>query len=122
MGNELYEVVYIDKFERRAEANEVGWRFRRLFGLNNQTLAKLGSGNPVILKKNIPLNIATQLQHLVEAIGGVCWVQQVPVKGAPHERRRHERRQLQDRRGAVRADALVSDRRINPGRRSTDWR
>ncbi|TQV84116.1 hypothetical protein FKG94_05485 [Exilibacterium tricleocarpae] len=121
MDSKLYEVVYIDKFDQREEASAVGWRFRRLFGLDNRTIAKLGSGKPIILKKNIPFNMAAQLKRLVEAIGGVCWVQPVPKNGAGHERRRLQRRRQSNRRGGQRADSALAERRISPGRRSTDW-
>ncbi len=121
MDNKFYEVVYVDKFVCRSESDDMAQWFRRHFGLDQRHLEMLGSGNPVILKKNILIDTAERLQRKIQALGGVCWIQQTPPAGEPHERRRMQRRRCAERRQTWRLDTMVADRRVNLGRRSSDW-
>ncbi|NIB43279.1 hypothetical protein HBA55_26970 [Pseudomaricurvus alkylphenolicus] len=117
---DLYEVVYIDKFEDITEATVARESLKSRFGLNDHMLSTLSSGVPVVVKKNVDLEEARRFEQAIKDSGGVCWVQEMAPDGRFHERRLEQRRKQQDRRHQVRGSAIVPDRRSGKGRRTLD--
>lgn len=120
MAQAQYEVIYIDKFTDAAKANFTRTKMRNLFHLNDKHLDKLGSGDPVVIKKKVSLEEATRYREAVRRVGGVAWVQELSADGVHRERRQGQRRCLPDRRATFRASSIQPDRRQSCGRRSTD--
>lgn len=120
MTGAVYEVVYIDKFEGQPDADLCRQRIGRCFRLSHDALARLSSGSPVVVKKNIGLDEANRYAAAIESAGGVCWVQELDAQGSHHERRQQQRREVLDRRDQYRGSSIQPDRRGSCGRRSTD--
>ena len=119
MGQQ-FEVLYIDKFTDSAKAASVKENLRKTFRLNDEHLDRLGSGEPVVIKKLVSLDEAQRYREAVISAGGVAWVQALDANGQHYERRQEHRRLLADRRSYYRASSIQPDRRQSCGRRSTD--
>lgn len=120
MGEKIYQVLYIDKFADAIEAATTSQSLRKLFGLDEKAIARLASGKPTVVKKNVPYAAANRLHEAICEAGGTCWVEEVGDRQAYGDRREEMRRQLFDRRCAYRGSAIVPDRRKSCGRRSSD--
>jgi len=120
MSSKHYEVVYIDKFSDIAKAEMARDLLRQRFHLDDLSLDKLSCGQPVVVKRLVPLDDAQKFESAIKQAGGTCWVQEVPSDGVHTERRELVRRQKIDRRGTYRGSSILPDRRQSCGRRSSD--
>ena len=120
MGERLYEVVYIDKFDDLLAAELFRDQVRKRFKLNTEQLNRLSTGLPVVVKKRISYEEAQTFRLAIKNAGGVCWVQELGADGKHFERRQGDRRGAMSRRAAFRASSKLPDRRRSKGRRSTD--
>lgn len=120
MGEVLYEVVYVDKFDDLLAAELFRDQVRKRFKLDANYLARLSTGLPVVVKKRISLDEAQRYHAAIRKAGGICWIQELDPKGRHFERRKSQRRAPAERRGAYRASSIFPDRRRNKGRRTDD--
>lgn len=120
MSGKHYEVVYIDKFSDIAQAEMARDLLRQKFHLDDSSLEKLSCGQPVVVKRMVPLGDAQRFESAIKEAGGTCWVQEIPSDGSHVERRELLRRQKIDRRGSYRGSSILPDRRQTCGRRSAD--
>jgi len=120
MSSKHYEVVYIDKFSDIAQAEMSRDLLRQKFHLDDTSLNKLSCGQPVVVKRMVPLGDAQKFESAIKEAGGTCWVQEVPSDGSHVERRELVRREKIDRRGSYRGSSILPDRRQTCGRRSAD--
>ena len=118
MGEKIYEIVYIDKFSDNQQATLARQKLQGLFHLSDKQVQYLNSGDPVVVKRDIPMAIAQKFKRAIEGVGATCWIQEM-ANGEPHyERRQEKRRQTMDRRDQYRSSSILPDRRAALGRRS----
>ena len=115
-----YEVVYIDKFSDVVQAEMTHDMLQQRFHLDDASLEKLSCGQPVVVKRLVPLGDAKRFESAIKEAGGTCWVQKIESDGLHAERRELCRRQKLDRRGTYRGSSILPDRRQSCGRRSSD--
>ena len=118
-----YEIIYVDKFKDVAAADITRSALKQRFHLSDHIVARLSSGMPVVIKKDVGLAEAERYQQVITETGGVCWVQKMSPDGAHHERRLFGRRLTKNRRNDERGSSIIPDRRCNntgQGRRSND--
>lgn len=108
--NNRYAVCYIDKFSDPEKSLTTTNGIATQFKLNSNHRSALRSGNPIIIKKSTPIDVATRLKNAISSLGGCCWIQQLDSAGEFRERRQSDRRQKIDRRS-------VSRNNIEPDRR-----
>lgn len=120
MGIKQFEVVYIDKFEDLLSADLFRDQVRKRFGLRTQEIARMSSGLPVVVKKNLDFEKANLYRSAIRSAGGICWVQEHGPSGKHSERRLDKRRDILDRRTCFRASSTFPDRRRSCGRRGVD--
>lgn len=122
MTDQLYDVIYIDKFTDVIAARLFRTFAKTRFNLTDAQLDKLSTGRPVVVKKRISRTIAKQYHRAFLKMGGVCWIQPSQHADQHFERRLITRRQPLDRREAYRPSTAFRNRRRNKGRRNTDKR
>lgn len=120
MASEQFAVVYVDKTTSPMESAAIQRNLKDVFGLNFRSLERISTGKPVVIKKKIDFDCATQYQEAVQRAGGTAWVQELDEEGLHQERRQDKRRLMFDRRTVYRASSIQPDRRQTCGRRSTD--
>ncbi|GAB1262059.1 hypothetical protein NBRC116495_27660 [Aurantivibrio plasticivorans] len=120
MKSPLFDVIYIDKFRDPSEVSRFNRQAKQRFNLSDGALHILGAGDPILIKKRQGQKQAESYRQVIESIGGVCWYQPAADDGKYHDRRHVQRRGLLDRRTCYRASSVLSDRRCNRGRRSSD--
>lgn len=120
MGERIYEVVYIDNFDNADDAAQARSKLKACFHLNESQLQLLGSGVPVVVKKNLPLVDAERFEAAIKQAGATCWLQEMSPDEVHYERRQNSRRLLLDRRSTFRGSSILPDRRSNTGRRRQD--
>jgi len=120
MNSKHYEVIYIDKFSDVANAEMARELLQQRFHLDDVSLDKLSCGQPVVVKRLVPLADAQKFESAIKEAGGTCWIQEVQSNGLHIERRLIGRRQKLDRRGSYRGSSILPDRRQSCGRRSAD--
>jgi len=120
MESQAYAVIYVDKFADDRAAEQQRERIRRRFQLSESGIARLSCGDPIVVKRGVPLAEAKRYQSAIRAVGGVCWIQVLNENGEYEDRRQGDRRALLDRRERFRASSILPDRRGSCGRRSSD--
>ncbi len=93
---------------------------RKRFKLKTEEIARMSSGLPVVVKRNLSYEQANLYRSAIRSAGGVCWIQERGPNGKYSERRRTKRRENLDRRTCYRASSTFPDRRRSCGRRGSD--
>ncbi len=120
MGTNFFEVIYIDNFEDLLSADLFRDQVRKRFKLKTEEIARMSSGLPVVVKRNLSFEQANLYRSAIRSAGGVCWIQERGPSGKYSERRRTKRRENLDRRTCYRASSTFPDRRRSCGRRGSD--
>ncbi len=120
MIEQLYDVVYIDKFTDVIAARLFRSFAKTRFNLTNAQLDRISTGKPVIVKRRISRDLAKKYHRAFLQVGGVCWIQPSNESGVHWERRAIARRQPVDRRETYRPSTAFRNRRRNKGRRNAD--
>ncbi len=122
MTDQLYDVVYIDRFTDVIAARLFRTFAKTRFKLTNTQLDQLSSGAPIVVKKRISRDLAKEYHRAFIKMGGVCWIQPSQETGHYLERRALSRRKPLDRRETYRPSTAFRNRRRNKGRRIVDTR
>ena len=122
MIEQLYDVVYIDKFTDVIAARLFRTFAKTRFNLSNAQLDRLSTGKPVVVKKRISRDLAKKYHRAFLQVGGVCWIQPSSESGDRWERRAIARRKPTDRRETYRPSTAYRNRRRSKGRRNSDQR
>ncbi|GAB3101218.1 hypothetical protein G8770_16080 [Aestuariicella hydrocarbonica] len=115
-----YEVIYIDKFADAIEAELARASLKERFLLSDRKLELMSCGKPIVVKKGVSYDEACRFDEEIKKSGGICWIQESAPDGLYHERRSEKRRELSDRRDHYRGSAILPDRRMGIGRRTSD--
>ncbi|MGH1472271.1 MAG: hypothetical protein ACRBCS_13855 [Cellvibrionaceae bacterium] len=122
MSDQMYDVVYIDKFTDVIAARLFRTFAKTRFNLSNTQLDRLSSGKPIVVKRRISRDKAKEYHRAFIKMGGVCWIQPTQEEGQYWERRAISRRKPLDRRESYRPSTSFRNRRRNKGRRNSDMR
>ena len=105
-----FAVFYIDKHADPVQSQWVTSAMAQQFKLRPQHRMKLSSGNPILIKGSLPIELASSVKQTINKLGGSAWIQLQNSNGVTHERRAGERRSGFDRRALGRTDTNT-DRR-----------
>jgi hypothetical protein len=83
MNELLYEVIFSGQIQEGAELNEVKARIATMFKADEVTIARLFSGKPVVIKKNLTAEAADKYSIAFTKAGAICELALMPEGTAP---------------------------------------
>ena len=116
MTEELFRVVFGGEVEEGKDPEAVKRAMKEKFKLAPAVIERMMAGRPIVVKNNVPSDVARRYQFKIEMIGGVCYVEPMPLECDTDEkgyieRRKTERRSGNERRSVRRENSIQPDRR-----------
>ncbi len=122
MSEELFQVVFDGAMTGEFDEPTTRAKMARLFRLDEKRVARLFSGKPQVIKKNITEAVAMDYMIKLAEAGCECYVQEMPdPDAADYDEKRNQGERRQRFRRGPRPGAIVPDRRLRI-RRKTDRR
>lgn len=117
-----YRLLFLGEINDSFQLDTVRHKFKNYFKLTEIQTRYIFSGKEVVLKKNLSQQSALQYAMKIDAMGGITYIEAMPVdiflpEKIEYDRRTGERRLRMVRRHQVRA-GLSMDRRIYRERRN----
>ena len=83
MNESLYEVAFSGQIQEGAKLDEVRARIARMFKADEVTIARLFSGKPVVIKKNLGAEAADKYSVAFSRVGAICELTLISADTAP---------------------------------------